>query len=153
MAEENRDKQIIEMMGSLVKDPKQAERVSGYTEKEYSAIPSGQKVPLISERADKKQDLGVIGGTPKTYIEAMLGYGSPDIKKGEGENVAVELNRVFGPGAHQTFYKAAQSMTPEQQLAFADFLQKFGSVTDPLANKDVGTKVRQIVQFPRYVGF
>ena len=140
---DDRDQQVIQLMGTALKDPAAAESGVKYTNTEYGYLPPGEK---SSPSANPKD---YYGGNPKEYIAKMLAYGAPTPSK--GEHVVEEFNSIFGSGSHAAVNAALSKMTPDQQLAFAQFLSKFGQVEDPLRKRDFGTKVREAVTAPNVV--
>ena len=133
---EERDKEIIGLMqqgfgpvpskiskGSPGRIAQESEKVL----QQYAQMPSSQKTPPISQRPD---GYGLIGNSVDSYVDHLLYYGEPGAKKGVGENVAFELNQMFGPDANTRFYQASKKMNPEQKKLFADFLQALGAVSD-----------------------
>jgi len=148
-SKQNMDDQILQLMGGAIKDPKAAKSGVQYIKNEFERIPETNRYPDIKNPQD------FYGGSPKTYVEKMLNYGNPKI--GRGENVAEQINNIFGPNSHSSFYNALSKMTPEQQQSFANFLQHFGQVTEPAEERTVGTKLRQAITAPnpitRTLGF
>ena len=148
-SKKNMDDQILQLMGGAIKDPKAAKSGVQYIQSEFEKIPEQQKY------TDTKNPQEFYGGSPKSYAEKMLNYGSPKIYK--GENVAEQINNIFGPNSHSSFYNALSKMTPDQQQSFANFLQHFGQVTEPAQERSVGTKLRQAITAPnpitRALGF
>ena len=133
---EERDKQVIDLMKqSFGEVPSKMskgapERIAKQTEnvmQQYGQIPSSYKTEPISQRSD---GYGLIGNSVDTYVDHLLYYGKPGAKKGVGENVAFELNQMFGSDANERFYQASKKMNPEQKKLLADFLQALGVVSD-----------------------
>ena len=142
VSQENRDKQILQIMGQSLKDPKAAKSGVEYINEEYRMLPGGKEEPKM-----KPQDFyGGGAGSYAPYIEKMLDFGKEKIS--EGENVANQINAIFGQGSHKSFMGAASKMTPDQQEAFAQFLSKLSTVEDPMRDKSFGTQARQALTRP-----
>jgi hypothetical protein len=142
-SKQSMDDQILQLMGGAIKDPKAAKSGVQYIKNEFERMPEEGKYP------DIKNPQEFYGGSPKSYVEKMLNYGNPKIEK--GENVAEQINNIFGPNSHSSFYNAFSKMTPDQQQSFANFLQQFGQVTEPAKENTVGTKLRQAITAPNKI--
>ena len=136
---EERDKEVIGLMqqgfgtvpskiskGSPGRIAQESEKVL----QQYAQMPPQFKTSPPSESSQ-----GLIGNSVDTYVDHMLQFGEPGAKKGVGENVAFELNQMFGSDANTRFYQASKKMNPQQKKLFADFLQALGRVSDRPQNK------------------